>query len=94
MRMTTEGRSIDRSLVQVKHSRSSIDVRCRIAVATKTMAQTCAGWFVELPVTCGIGARGTSHPTLDRRPDEAGLSARFANCGRPGAEPVATSAAA
>ena len=48
-------------------------------MATKTMAQTCAGWFVALPVTCGIGARGRRHPTQDRRPDEAGLSARFAS---------------
>jgi len=41
---TTEGRSIDRSLVQMKHSRSSIDVGCGIAEATKTAAQqaTCA----------------------------------------------------
>lgn len=36
---TTEGRSIDRRLVQVKHSRSSIDTRCGIAGPAKTPAQ-------------------------------------------------------
>jgi len=36
---TTEGRSIDRSLVQVKHSRSSGDVGCGIAQPAKAVAQ-------------------------------------------------------
>ena len=52
-------------------------------------ADTAPGWSVALPDTCGTGARGTHHPTQDRRPDEAGLSARFDHCGGPGAEPAA-----
>src|SRR3984957_17932398 len=41
---------------------------------------------------CGHGTRGRHSPTLDRRPDEAGLPACFYRCGRPGAEPAAWAA--
>jgi hypothetical protein len=56
---TTEGRSIDRSLVQVKHSRSGIDVECWIADATKTAAQQarCARPLRPASGTCAALAR-------------------------------------
>jgi hypothetical protein len=61
---TTEGRSIDRRPVQVKRSRSSIDLRCGIAEATNTTARSrhsrrASGhvrlWYAR-QVTCHAGS--------------------------------------
>jgi len=56
--LLAEGRSVDRSLVQVKHNRSRIDVGCKIKVTAELAAQNNAPrWFAVRLDTCGTQDR-------------------------------------
>ncbi len=56
--LLAEGRSLDRSLVQVKHNRSRIDLGCKIKVTAELTALNQAPrWSVALLDTCGTPDR-------------------------------------